>query len=328
MTGSGCRLPSEAEWEYAARAGTTTEYALPAPDGSDDIAGKGLANCYGCGSEWDGDKTAPVSNFDSNAWGLYDMYGNVWEWVEDCWHRSYEGARNDGQAWLEEDGGDCGSRVLRGGFSSATVTTPRRTASESSRSQNACARGTPESTQMLLARSGDADLPELPSTGWEESALMAASLCERPEAFIGDLIPANLALARRCAAQPGMKISEGLRGELRRLLVARTQDLPADLRARVVAGKALGELGDPRLQEQPVQAQVKPLLPEFASIPAGEYRIGGDPEGFSDEHPAREVTLEGFELALHPVTNAEYARFLQAGENMTRPRLGIAAQSV
>jgi hypothetical protein len=115
MTGSGCRLPSEAEWEYAARAGTTTEYALPAPDGSDDIADKGLANCLGCGSEWDGDKTAPVSSFDSNAWGLYDMHGNVWEWVEDCWHRSYEGAPKDGQAWLEEDGGDCGSRVLRGG---------------------------------------------------------------------------------------------------------------------------------------------------------------------------------------------------------------------
>ena len=115
MTGSDCRLPSEAEWEYAARAGTTTEYALPAPDGSDDIAGKGLANCDGCGGEWDDkDQTAPVGSFEPNAWGLYDMHGNVWEWVEDCWHDSYEGAPEDGRPWwLVRQ--RVRPRVLRGG---------------------------------------------------------------------------------------------------------------------------------------------------------------------------------------------------------------------
>ncbi len=115
MTGSSCRLPSEAEWEYAARADTTTEYALPAPNGSNDIAGKGLANCGGCGSQWDNEQSAPVRSFKPNAWGLYDMHGNVWEWVQDCWHETYKGAPNDGRAWEEEDEGACSVRVLRGG---------------------------------------------------------------------------------------------------------------------------------------------------------------------------------------------------------------------
>jgi formylglycine-generating enzyme required for sulfatase activity len=111
--GKDCQLPSEAEWEYAARAGTTTEYALPAPDGSDDIGGKGFANCAGCDSRWGSKQTAPVGQFPANAWGLYDMHGNVFEWVEDCVHKGYGGAPQDGRAWLE--GGDCTFRVLRGG---------------------------------------------------------------------------------------------------------------------------------------------------------------------------------------------------------------------
>jgi formylglycine-generating enzyme required for sulfatase activity len=114
-TGRICRLPSEAEWEYACRAGTKTEYALPSPDGSDDITGKGLANCEECGSKWDDTRTAPVASFDPNAWGLHDMHGNVWEWVEDCWHYGYEDAPGEGQSWLEQNGGICDYRVLRGG---------------------------------------------------------------------------------------------------------------------------------------------------------------------------------------------------------------------
>ena len=115
MTRKSYRLPSEAEWEYAARAGTRTRYALPAPGGSDDIANRNLANCDGCGSEWDDRLTAPVGRFSANKWGLQDMHGNVWEWTEDCWHGSYQGAPDDGRAWLKENGGGCGRRVVRGG---------------------------------------------------------------------------------------------------------------------------------------------------------------------------------------------------------------------
>ncbi len=106
-TGKQYRLPSEAEWEYAARAGSSTQY----PWG--DEIGRNKANCYECGSQWDGKGTAPVGSFTANKFGLYDTVGNVWEWVEDCGHESYEGAPEDGSAWIS--GGKCEGRVLRGG---------------------------------------------------------------------------------------------------------------------------------------------------------------------------------------------------------------------
>ena len=109
ITGKTYRLLSEAEYEYAARAGTETKY----PWGDEiKLNGKTMANCYGCGSQWDGKQTAPVGSFPANAFGLYDMVGNVWEWTEDCWNANYQGAPADGSAWTS---GDCDTRVVRGG---------------------------------------------------------------------------------------------------------------------------------------------------------------------------------------------------------------------
>jgi formylglycine-generating enzyme required for sulfatase activity len=106
QTGRSYRLLSEAEWEYAARAGSTTAYSWG------ESYGKGNANCAECGTQWDNKQTAPVGSFAANAFGLYDMHGNVEEWVEDCWHYDYRGAPTNGSAWTN---GDCSRRITRGG---------------------------------------------------------------------------------------------------------------------------------------------------------------------------------------------------------------------
>ena len=106
QTAQTYRLLTEAEWEYVARAGSTTQFTW----GSH--IGEGRANCGGCATEWDFFQTAPAGSFAPNAFGLHDVHGNAWEWVEDCWNQGYSGAPSNGEAWLS---GDCSRRVLRGG---------------------------------------------------------------------------------------------------------------------------------------------------------------------------------------------------------------------
>ena len=124
QTGRRYRLPSEAEWEYAARAGTTTKW----PWG--DEVQEDRANCANCGGRWQGERTAPVGSFPPNAWGLHDMHGNVSEILLDCLHLGYDDAPTDGSAQLvrgsgrlrgvggvgkKHADGTCAFRIARGG---------------------------------------------------------------------------------------------------------------------------------------------------------------------------------------------------------------------
>lgn len=105
-TGKSYRLPTEAEWEYAARGGTSSAFWWG------DRMSKGNANCKDCGDPWSDAAPANVGSFAPNPFGLHDMNGSVWEWVADCWHSSYKNAPTDGRAWDEPA---CTARVIRGG---------------------------------------------------------------------------------------------------------------------------------------------------------------------------------------------------------------------
>ena len=120
-TGGEYRLPSESEWEYAARAGTSTAWPWGEGESGQCRHANGAdASAKDRYSSWSGSvacrdghvHTAPAGSFAANGWGLHDMLGNVWEWTEDCWNDSYAGAPSDGSVW---EYGNCAVRVLRGG---------------------------------------------------------------------------------------------------------------------------------------------------------------------------------------------------------------------
>lgn len=100
-TGRHYRLPSEAEWEYAARAGSTTPFGLGARIGTDQANFAGGFTYNGSTRGVDRQQTLPVGSFAPNAWGLHDLHGNALEWVQDCWHDNYQGAPTDARPWMK-----------------------------------------------------------------------------------------------------------------------------------------------------------------------------------------------------------------------------------
>ncbi|MCG6985639.1 MAG: SUMF1/EgtB/PvdO family nonheme iron enzyme [Thiocapsa sp.] len=114
LTGMGYRLPTEAEWEYAARAGTTTPFSTGSCIDTDQANYDGTFEYAGCGAHTGVNlgRTAPTGSYPANPWGLFDMHGNVNELTLDCWNGGFDGAPTDGSAWLD---GNCTQRVMRSG---------------------------------------------------------------------------------------------------------------------------------------------------------------------------------------------------------------------
>ncbi len=155
-------------------------------------------------------------------------------------------------------------------------------------------------------------LPGLPTTGWEETTLLAAALAGDPAAFVAAVAAVHLPLAGRCAAAPEVRLPTTQVAGLQQALIVRSIDPSADLRARIAAAEALGELEDPRFVRRR-GPHGDYLLPPLATIPADVYPIGDDASEYAGEKPAHRVRLTAFEIGIFPVTNAEYALFVRAG---------------
>ena len=170
--------------------------------------------------------------------------------------------------------------------------------------------------EMPAAQVGEWDaLPEPPSTGWEVTTLLACGLSQNPAALIQALRPVNPALAGRCLAEAGVPDLGETAQAVRQDLLVEIADPQMHLRARLQAGFVLGRAGDPRFAPQEING-VRLILPQLLAVPGGSYLIGsadGDKDAYDDEKPPRSLELAAFSIARWPVTNAEFACFIQAG---------------
>lgn len=163
----------------------------------------------------------------------------------------------------------------------------------------------------VLSVSADSDLlPSPPATGWEETTRLAAAICRKPEAFMRGLLEVNPALAGQCSASPEVRVDTEVREEVRQHLVLLVEDETVDLRARMLLGLVLGELGHPLFELQETSGS-RYLMPPLRPIPAGTYPIGST--DYAIESPQHVVVLESFLLGQFPVTNAEFGLFVTAG---------------
>jgi len=165
-------------------------------------------------------------------------------------------------------------------------------------------------TQLGQLAAGE-PLPPLTTTGWEETAVMAAAVAADPDTFVRQILAVNPALAGRCLAATDVHCSADVHREVTDRLLTDLADAGEDLRARIAYGRVLGTLADPRLKET-TGPYGRALLPHFATIPAGTHQVGADGTPYPLESPAHRIDLPAFEIAVTPVTNAEYALFVAA----------------
>lgn len=205
-------------------------------------------------------------------------------------------------------------QLLQEYFAARQLAAQPAPAAELARSEWRADRVTPSLADKLATLQDFEPLPPPDPTGWEETAVLAASMAADPDAFAMSLVEANLALAGRCAAVLSAtdRSASNTVTEIQHRLLARSRDPDADLRARIAAARALGDLGDPRF-ERCRGPDGDYLRPPLVAIEAASYPIGSDEGLYADEAPAHQVALAAFAIGRFPVTNAEWRLFIDAG---------------
>jgi formylglycine-generating enzyme required for sulfatase activity len=160
-------------------------------------------------------------------------------------------------------------------------------------------------------------LPPPPPTGWEQVSILAAGVADQADALVRAILGVNPALAGRCVSEGAAEISADTRTAVQQALLADLGNPDIDRRVRLQAGRVLGAVGDPRFAPQVIHG-VEAILPDLVPVPGGTATIGSarwpwDRQADTDERPRHQVEVAPFYLARVPVTNAEYACFIQAG---------------
>ena len=305
-TGESYRLLSEAEWEYAARAGTATPFHT----------GSGIATDQANHGSFQG-KTVPAGSFEANAFGLHDMHGNVWEWVQDCWNDSYAGAPGDGGA---RESGDCSSRVLRGGFwGSASVHL------RSANRYRFAAAGRDDSKGFRVARSlavagggpaAGAAIPDQPSLVAGRDATIDLSRHFTDDQTLSYEARSSDAEVVRVSVTGSvltlMPVSEG------RATVTVTARDPDGNAATQTFEVTVGGGGGPGPDPGPGpgsggRAGEKfrdcDACPEMVVVPAGTFMMGApesEVDSISRERPVHSVSVPSFAMGVHEVTFDEW----------------------
>ena len=288
----GYRLLSESEWEYAARAGTTTTYSFG------NTITRGQAN-------FNSDGTVPVGSYSANDFELHDVHGNVEEWVQDCWHDDYTGAPSDASAWEDSCDDDADNRVVRSGswesspadIRSASRNYVDKTASTQTLgfrvARSPLTIASPRDTRIRLT------LEESPTT--QVQVVLGESVATAPVMMTLQLDSGGEAVVSTTPSTPIIFPAVSDDGTLRTASFELTTKAVGET---VVTITVVDELGHQNKVRIPVE--VEAIYPEMVRVQRGEYTMGS-PSG--DESPPHDVEVPGFEVSKHEVTRGQFAEF-------------------
>ena len=303
------RLLSEAEWEYVARAGMTSTYSFG------DTITEAQAN-------FDSDSTVRVDSYDANAFGLYDVHGNVWEWVEDCWHGNYNGAPTDGSVWNMECNTSHAGLIRGGGYDSAAnllrsaVRMPVETTGTRATNTGFRVARTVPIPQIVLPEQNESFTLRL-----EDENFAKMEIPVTIDVIESDIDPITMTLRLDSGGELVVSTTTLVPVTFPPTERSSTRTIAFTLMAQGIGETTLTIVVTDRLgnqSETKIRAIVKSIIPQMVRVEAGSFNMGSLPEsmdsrGTDSERPRHLVNIPGpFAVSLHEITREEFKLFLDS----------------